>query len=272
MGVSIAASALNSGCDVYWVSEGRSSATRERAARFGLREARTLEELISHCAVVVSVCPPHAAESLAHDVVEVGFAGLFVEANAIAPDRTMSISAAMTKHGVDVVDGGIIGMPAWSPHATCLYLSGPRADEATTYFSAGPLDTQVLGADIGKASALKMCYAANTKGTVALLAAILATAEGLGVRDALFDRWRSEDATLPDRTVKRIQQSAPKAWRFVGEMEEISHTFNLAGTPGEFHMGAAAIYERLAMFKDTQQPPTLEDILHALRAFEDSRR
>jgi len=271
MGISIAASAQNSGCDVYWVSEGRSHATRERAARFGLREAHTLEEMIAQCAVVISVCPPHAAESLAHDVVDVGFEGLFVDANAIAPDRTMSIGAAMTQHGVDFVDGGIIGLPAWSPHATCLYLSGPRADDVTPYFSAGPLDTQVLGPDIGKASALKMCYAANNKGTVALLAAVIATAEGLGVREALFDRWRSEDATLPDRTVKRIQNSAPKAWRFVGEMEQISHTFNLAGTPGDFHTGAAAIYERLALFKDTQPPPTLEDLLHALRAFEDSR-
>jgi len=42
MGISIAASAKNSGCDVYWTSEGRSPATRERAAKLGLHEARTL--------------------------------------------------------------------------------------------------------------------------------------------------------------------------------------------------------------------------------------
>ena len=41
MGISIAASAKNSGCDVYWASEGRRPATRERAEQFGLHEART---------------------------------------------------------------------------------------------------------------------------------------------------------------------------------------------------------------------------------------
>jgi 3-hydroxyisobutyrate dehydrogenase-like beta-hydroxyacid dehydrogenase len=266
MGISIAASAKNSGCEVYWVSQGRSGATRERAEKFGLREARTLAELCKECPIVVSVCPPHAAESLARDVVQAGFHGLFVEGNAIAPQRTVQIGETMTRSDIRFVDGGIIGLPAWKPHSTCLYLSGPGASEAAACFTAGPLDTIVLGDEIGKASALKMCYAANTKGTVALLAAILATAETLGVREALFDRWRSEDAALPDQVLKRIQANSPKAWRFVGEMQEISRTFSSAGAPGEFHAGAKDIYARLSRFKDVKTPPSLEEILNALCA------
>jgi 3-hydroxyisobutyrate dehydrogenase-like beta-hydroxyacid dehydrogenase len=223
MGISIAASAKNSGCEVYWTSEG-----------------------------------------LAQDVVSAGFHGLFVEANAIAPQRTIQIGTTMTKADVSFVDGGIIGLAAWKPHTTCLYLSGPRAGEVVQCFSAGPLDTNILGDEIGKASALKMCYAANTKGTVALLAAILTTAESLGVREALFDRWKSEDPQLPEQVQKRIQANCPKAWRFVGEMEEISRTFSSAGAPGDFHKGAGDIYQRLARFKDTKTPPTLEQMLAAL--------
>jgi 3-hydroxyisobutyrate dehydrogenase-like beta-hydroxyacid dehydrogenase len=170
----------------------------------------------------------------------------------------------MSKGGVAFVDGGIVGFPAWKPHTTCLYLSGPRSEEVAACFSAGPLDTKILGNEIGKASALKMCYAANTKGTVALLAAIVATAETLGVREALFEQWKHDDAALPGQVEKRIQANAPKAWRFVGEMEEISRTFREAGAPGEFHAGAADIYSRLVKFKDTRTPPTLEDILDAL--------
>src|SRR5262245_4020734 len=225
MGISIAASAKNSGCEVYWVSEGRSATTRERAAKFGLTEARTLDELCDACPIVMSVCPPHAAEALANTVARTGFQGLFVDANAIAPQRTIQIGAALTRSGITFVDGGIIGLPAWKPNTTCLYLSGPRASEVAACFSAGPLDTKILGTEIGKASALKMCYAANTKGTVALLAAILATAERLGVRDALFERWQGEDPKLPGQIQKRIQANTPKAWRFVGEMGEISRTF-----------------------------------------------
>lgn len=264
MGISIAASAKNSGCDVYWTSEGRSANTRERAAKFGLLEAPTLEELCRACPIVMSVCPPHAAEALATSVSRLGFQGLFVEANAIAPQRTIQIGEALTGAGVTFVDGGIVGLPAWKPRTTCLYLSGPRAAEVAACFAAGPLDTKILGDEIGKASALKMCYAANTKGTVALLAAILTTAEKLGVREALFDRWRQEDPQLPDQVYRRIQANTPKAWRFVGEMGEISRTFSAAGAPGEFHQGAADIYERLARFKDAKTLPTLEEILDAL--------
>jgi 3-hydroxyisobutyrate dehydrogenase-like beta-hydroxyacid dehydrogenase len=264
MGISVAASAKNSGCDVYWTSEGRSAATRERVAKVGLHEASTLSELCSRCAIVMSVCPPHAAEDVANDVLRTGFRGLFVDANAIAPQRTIKIGEAMVKAGVGFVDGGIVGFPAWKPHTTCLYLSGPRAKDVSECFGAGPLDTKILGDEIGKASALKMCYAANTKGTVALLAAILATAENLGVREALFEQWKHDDAALPGQVEKRIQANAPKAWRFVGEMEEISRTFREAGAPGEFHAGAADIYSRLAKFKGARTPPTLADILAAL--------
>jgi 3-hydroxyisobutyrate dehydrogenase-like beta-hydroxyacid dehydrogenase len=264
MGISIAASAKNSGCEVYWVSEGRSAATRERAARFGLREVLTLGELCRQCPAILSVCPPHAAESVARDVVDAGFHGLYVDANAIAPQRSAAIAKAMASSDVSFVDGGIIGFPAWKPHTTCLYLSGPRAGEVAAYFSAGPLDTKVLGPEIGKASALKMCYAANTKGTVALLAAILAAAEALGVRQALFDHWESEDPQFPGQVLKRIQANAPKAWRFVAEMQEISRTFSEAGAPGQFHAAAADIYTRLAGFKDAGTPPSLDQLLEAL--------
>jgi len=264
MGISIAASAKNSGCEVYWVSEGRRQPTRERAAQFGLQDARTLTKLCEECPIIISVCPPHAAESLANDVVAAGFTGVFVDANAIAPQRTLKIGETMSRRGVTFVDGGIIGFPAWRPGTTRLYLAGLRAGEVAACFSAGPLDTKVMGATIGKASALKMCYAANTKGTVALLAAIVGAAETLGVREELFAQWKHDDAALPEQVQKRIQANTPKAWRFVAEMEEISRTFSEAGVPGEFHAAAANIYQRLARFKDSGTPPALEDILNAL--------
>jgi 3-hydroxyisobutyrate dehydrogenase-like beta-hydroxyacid dehydrogenase len=264
MGISIAASAKNSGCEVYWASEGRGVATRERATKFGLLDALTLDALCGTCPIVMSVCPPHAAESLANSVLRTGFRGVFVEANAIAPQRTIQIGGTLTRGGITFIDGGIIGLPAWKPHSTCLYLAGPRADEVADCFTDGPLDTKLLGTEIGKASALKMCYAANTKGTVALLAAILTTAETLGVREALFEQWRHDDAQLPDQVQRRIQANAPKAWRFVGEMKEISQTFKSAGAPGEFLEGAAEIYQRLAQFKDVKTAPTLEQLLEAL--------
>jgi 3-hydroxyisobutyrate dehydrogenase-like beta-hydroxyacid dehydrogenase len=249
---------------VYWASEGRSPATRARAEKIGLRDAGTLANLCAECAIVVSVCPPHAAESVADQVIATGFQGRYLDANAIAPQRAAKIGQAMAAAGVAFVDGGIIGGPAWEPGSTWLYLSGPQADEIAACFAAGPLETHVLGAALGTASALKMTYAAYTKGTTALLCAILATAEELGVREALAEQWNRDNAGFAEATDLRVRRTTAKAWRFVGEMEEIAATFREAGMPGEFHAAAADIYRRLAQFKDAPATPALDDVLAAL--------
>jgi len=270
MGISIAASAQKGGQEVYWASQGRSAATRERAERFALIDAGTVAHLCSTCNILFSICPPHAAEDVARQVVGCGFRGLYLDANAIAPQRATRIGQALEAADIGFVDGGIIGGPAWEPGKTWLYLAGPRAGEVASCFVGAPLQTVVLGEAPGAASALKMCYAAYTKGSSALLAAILATAERLGVRQALYEQWARDDPTMTTHVAQRVRGSAAKAWRFVGEMEEIAATFRQAGQPGEFHAAAAAVYRKLAPFKDAQPPPALEEILALLLVSEDA--
>ena len=264
MGISIAASAQNSGCEVYWASEGRSQRTRQRAEEFHLTDAGTLAQLCQICPVVVSACPPHAAEEVAAQVVAQGFTGLYVDANAISPRRAVRIGEMMVAAGVAFVDGGIIGGPAWEPGQTWLYLSGGRAQEVADCFSAGPLETDVIGEGIGRASALKMCYAAWTKGSTALLCAILATAEELDVWEELRRQWDRDWPDFAEQAANRARRVTAKAWRFAGEMDEISATFTAAGLPGGFHAAAADLYGRIAHFKDAPEVPALEEVLAAL--------
>jgi 3-hydroxyisobutyrate dehydrogenase-like beta-hydroxyacid dehydrogenase len=264
MGISVAASAQNSGHLVFWSSAGRSSQTNERAEKRGLHDAGDLTNLYNECSVLISVCPPHAAEDVAGQVSASSFKGIFVDANAISPQRVVRIGELMAKRGISFVDGGIIGLPAWKPGTTCLYLSGERAAEVAACFSAGPLGTHLLGPAIGRASALKMCYAAYTKGTAALLCGILGTAENLGVREELFAQWKREDSKFADDSVARVRFVSTKAWRWSAEMDEISSTFTEAGMPGGFHAAAAEIYRLLAGFKDAGANPPLEEVLSAL--------
>ena len=186
MGISVAASALQSGHQVCYASEGRSDATRSRASEHNLRDLGTLAELCQTCSIIISVCPPHAAEDVAQQVIAHGFKGLYLDANAISPQKAQRIGEMLSDAGIPFVDGGIIGGPAWTPGETWLYLSGVEAKRIADCFSAGPLETSIIGDEIGKASALKMCYAAYTKGTTALLTAILALAENSGVRTELI--------------------------------------------------------------------------------------
>ena len=264
MGISVAASAKNGGCEVYWASENRSEQTCQRAKEQELSDTHTLGELCQTCSVIVSVCPPHAAEALANQVLESGFQGTYVDANAIAPQRAQRMGQVLNTAGIEFVDGGIIGGPAWEAGRTWLYLSGEEAYRVANCFSAGPLEVSVIDTNIGKASALKMCFAAYTKGTTALLSGILATADDLGVRDELEAQWAHAGSDFANQTRNRVQRVTAKAWRFEGEMKEIASTLAGSGIPDGFHVSASEIYHRMAHFKDAAETPELEDVLNAL--------
>ena len=264
MGISVAASAINSGHQVYWVSQGRSNKTRQRAEKHKLVEVEELSRLCQTCEIILSVCPPHAAENVALSVMDTGFTGLYLDANAIAPQRSLRIGGQLEEAGIHFVDGGIIGGPAWKPKETRLYLSGVHSAAIASCFSNGPLEVKIVGSEIGKASALKMCYAAYTKGTTALLAAILAAAEALGVREALYEQWDGDDPNFSGQANRRASRVTAKAWRFEGEMHEIASTFREAGLPEGFHEAAAEVYHRLAGFKESPEPPKLDQVLDAL--------
>jgi 3-hydroxyisobutyrate dehydrogenase-like beta-hydroxyacid dehydrogenase len=264
MGISIAASTINNGHQVYWMSASRSDQTRARAEKHNLIEINSLSQFCKTCEIIISICPPHAAEEVARSVMEAGFKGFYLDANAISPQHVIKIGQRLEANDIQFVDGGIIGGPAWRQKETWLYLSGEHAQEIASCFSEGPLETKIIGDEIGKASTLKMCYAAYTKGTTALLAAILATAESLGVREELEQRWDMDEKDFSEQVNQRVRRVTAKAWRFEGEMKEIASTFDEASLPDGFHQAAGEIYHRMAKFKDSIKTPPLDHILKAL--------
>jgi 3-hydroxyisobutyrate dehydrogenase-like beta-hydroxyacid dehydrogenase len=264
MGSVVGACAVAAGARVLWASEGRSAGSRERAAAAGLEDARTVAAVVAASDVIVSVCPPHAAIDVARDVAGRRFAGLFVDANAVAPGTAREIGAIVEAGGATFVDGGLIGPPPRNAGSTRLYLSGREAKRAAALFESSALEAIAIGDGPGAASALKMTYAAYTKGSSALLMAIRALAASEGVDDALLAEWRRSQPDLPKRSEAAARDNARKAWRFVGEMEEIAATFAAAGLPGGFHEAAAVIYARLADYKDAAAPPSMADLVAPL--------
>lgn len=231
---------------VLWASRGRSAATRARAAAAGLTEAADLGEIVGRADTVISVCPPHAAEAVAEEVAAAGFGGRYVDANAVSPATARRMAACFERF----VDGGIIGPPAMAAGTTRLYLSGPGAAEVAARFEGSVLDARPVPGGPGTASALKMAYAAWTKGTSALLLAVAALARANGVDGPLAEEWEMSQPGLVDRLADAADSVAPKAWRWSGEMAEIADTFAAAGLPDGFHRAAAAVYRRLEGFKD----------------------
>jgi 3-hydroxyisobutyrate dehydrogenase-like beta-hydroxyacid dehydrogenase len=244
MGAAVGARLREAGHEVGWVSEGRGRATRERAAAGGLTDVSTVAGLTRTSDVILSVCPPHVAVEVASEIAGAGFTGVYVDANAIAPDTARRVAGTVTPPGATFVDAGIVGPPPTEPGSTRLYLSGPQARAVADLFTHPAVDAVVVDDRIGSASAVKMAYAAWTKGTHALLLAIDAVAEREGVADTLRAEWARSLPDLESRLDRARSAAERKGWRWVGEMEQIAETFGTAGAPAGFHAAAADVYRR----------------------------
>lgn len=264
MGSAVGAAARASGAAVLWASEGRSAATRRRADKAGLEDAGTIASLVRRSTMIVSVVPPAFASEAADRVVSLGFRGAYLDANAISPARARGIGSLVEAAGGRFVDGGIIGGPPWKAGTTRLYVSGPHAAEALALFAGSPLETIDVGGPAGAASALKMAYSAWTKGSQALVAAVLAAAEAEGVAGSLQREWALSQPDLAAGAGRRTRSVTAKAWRFVGEMLEIAATMESAGLPRGFHEAAAEIYARMARFKDSPELPELAAVVDSV--------
>jgi 3-hydroxyisobutyrate dehydrogenase-like beta-hydroxyacid dehydrogenase len=197
-----------------------------------MEDVGSLAAVVREADVLLSILPPGRALALA-EAVGRDAGPLYVDCNAISPATARAIGAVV---GDRYVDAGINGAPA----APRFYASGPHAAELT----ALPLDVRSLDGEIGQASALKMCYAALTKGLSALLTESMVTADANGVTAAL----RGELADSQPQFLAgadRLPGVVPKAYRWVAEMEEIAATFEQAGMTPRMLLGAADVYRQL---------------------------
>jgi 3-hydroxyisobutyrate dehydrogenase-like beta-hydroxyacid dehydrogenase len=235
---------------VVWAAAGRSQATSKRAELADLVGVPDIAALARRSDVVISVCPPHAARAVADEVAAAldGPPGgarrpIYVDVNAVSP---ATVRAIADRFGAErVVDGAIIGPPAWERGHTVLWLSGAAARDVAALFAGSPFDARVLGPELGAASALKACFALQSKALPAIWLELAAAARGYGVEDELRGELERHGVDLA-AALRRAAGGAEKAWRWAGEMDEAADTVAAAGLPDGFSRAAAEIYRRLA--------------------------
>jgi 3-hydroxyisobutyrate dehydrogenase-like beta-hydroxyacid dehydrogenase len=264
MGAAVAACAATKAADVLWCKAGRSSASAARAARFGLTPVPALPELLDRSDIVISLCPPAAAEELAAEVASHGFGGSYVDANAINPDRMLRIAALLTPSAKAVIDGGVVGSPPSGGKSPTLYLSGPAAATAgiEELFAGTAVQTATLGTKVGKASALKLSYTTFQKTSRVLVALAVGMAREHGVDQDLIDvASRRTDSYLSEP--QYIAKAAARAWRWGPELEEAADMLADTGLPPEMLRAAASTLARWNDVKDDHEL-TLADALDRL--------
>ena len=270
MGSGVGRELIARGFRVRTCLAGRSERSRRLAEAAGLERADSLDALVASADVVLSILPPASAEGFADEAADAlrrtGARPAFADCNAIAPATARRVAGAGT--GAAFIDAGIIGAaPGRSGLPTRFYCSGP--DTSALEALDGPnLRVRRLGDEVGQASAMKMVYAAVTKGTFTLHAAALTAARVHGLSGP-FHAELAESLPAEFAAMHRMTPRLPlDAARWVGEMHEIAETFAAAGLPDDFHRGAARVFELLARTpiaaetRETVDPSrTLDDAL-----------
>ena len=182
----------------------------------------------------------------------------FADCNAVSPQSALAMAEVINQAGGKFIDGGIIGTAPTKGDTPRFYVSGPDASVVMELDGRG-IVVKAIGDKIGQASGIKMCYAALTKGTHTLHVALLTAAAKMGLTDDLkkeFEFSQKEHLIAMETGISRLPANAH---RWIGEMEEISSTFESLGiTPG-FHNGAADVYRMLVRTTFSEETPETID-------------
>lgn len=277
MGHAVGRVLVEHGARVVTVLAGRSARTAGLAAKAGIADLADDRALVEAADIVLSILPPDRAVALAERVAAALRAAarktVFVDCNAVAPATARHIARIVESAGAAFVDAGIIGPPPRTgAAATRFYASGAEAARFAALGAHG-LDIRVIGAEPGQASALKMCYAAMTKGVTAIQTEAMVAGRALGVEAALFDELKLSQAAMLKRAETAVPEMPPKAYRWIGEMEEIAATFGAVGLTPRLFEGVAEIYrfvEATPLGRETPEKrsrgQTLDDVVAVLAA------
>jgi 3-hydroxyisobutyrate dehydrogenase-like beta-hydroxyacid dehydrogenase len=255
MGAAVGAALKPAAGTVIWAAAGRSLTTSKRAETADLVAVPNVAELVHRSDVIVSVCPPDAARAVADEVaghLDPARPGpLFVDANAVSPATMTGIAELL---GVErVIDGAIIGPPAWEPGRTVVWLAGSEAPAVAALFAGSPFAARVLPGPVGAASGLKACFALQSKALPTLWVTLDAAARAYGVADEIREELHRNGVDLDARLAAVEAQAKGKAWRWVGEMQEAGDTFAAVGLPDGFSRAAAQAYELMAATDPTDR-------------------
>jgi len=258
MGAGVGKRLSERGATVRTLLSGRSEASAGRARAAGMQPVADERELLAGADYFLSILPPNQAPGLASQVApalqSLPVKPVYVDCNAVSPQTAARIAAIIEPTGAAFVDGGIIGGPPREGYAgPAIYASGPEAERTQALKDWG-LDWRIIEGPIGAASGLKMSYAGITKGTTAIATAMLLGAARFGCAEALIAELSSSQPEMLKRMKSGIPGMYDKAYRWVGEMEEISDFLDANAPSSDMYKGIARLYEFLAAAEAEDAP------------------
>jgi putative dehydrogenase len=248
MGSGVARRLADNGVEIRTDLTGRSQASAKRAQAAAMQDVGAAQLVESD--FFLSIVPPSEALGTARRLAPLLGASarkpVYVDCNAISPETAGEVAAVIAPTGCAFADAGIIGGPPQSGGiGPTIYVAGPGAPRFAELRRYG-LKIRVIDGPVGAASALKMSYAGITKGVTALGAGQILAASRAGAAAALKRQLAESEPELLDWLTDMVPKSYAKAYRFVGEMEEIAAFHGESRAEGKVFEGFAGFYRQLA--------------------------
>ena len=267
MGSNVGRALRENGLEVITCLTERSARTRELSEIAGIVDVPDFAEMVDRANIVLSVLVPERAVDVARQVAaviaETGKPLPFADCNPVAPAVAREMADIIDSAGGRYIDGGIIGSPPGRGEPPRFYASGPH-EAIMGQLDGRGISVPLMGGEVGRASAIKMCYASLSKGAAALNASALISAMNLGIYDEFITEMESSQQGVLSN-MQGVKSLGAKAFRWIDEMEQISATFGAAGATPYMHKGAADIFRLVNSSPIGHERPETVDTSRSLR-------
>ncbi len=243
-----------------------SAATRlpllEKARAVGVRPLESMAKAVDGALLVISAVTASSSGDVADEAVRRLRPGqFFLDINSVAPSTRRANAATVESSGAHYVEAAV--MAAVSPQriAVPMLLGGPWAATLEPLLRGLGMSATTVSAQIGTASAIKLCRSILIKGLEALTVECLLAARAFGAEDqvlASLDRTYPQmgwAGNLPDYLVGRV---AEHGRRRAAEMREVAATLRDTGMQPLMATATAErqqwLVDRLAELGVTCQP------------------
>ncbi len=224
-------------------------AARRRAAADGVAVCGSVAELLAHAEIAISAVTASSTLAVAREAAgPIRRGTYFLDLNSASPATKVECGGLVDAAGAHYVEAGV--MTSVPPHGirVPMLLGGARAAGLAAELVPLGFDMTVVAAEIGVASAIKMCRSVIVKGLEAMVIESYATARRYGVERHVLASlqetfpsidWEKQGDYLFSRVIRHGRRRAE-------EMREVANTVREAGFDPRLSAAIAAKQDEVA--------------------------
>lgn len=208
----------------------------ERAAvmaKCGVVAAQSAAQALTGAPLVLCVVTADQALAAARAyAAELARGAIWCDMNSVAPETKRQASRQIAEAGGRYVDVAVLAPVDPAKLKVPLLLAGDAAEDASAHLQAlGFSNLRIVGAEIGRASAIKMIRSVMVKGIEALTDEMIAAARAAGVTEEVLNSLDASERAMSwhQKADYNLERMARHGLRRAAEMQEAAKTLKTLG-------------------------------------------